>query len=181
MCKRAYRTSIVLSYTTLLGRPTDMLNYRCPDSNLPGGQVASRRKYIRGLVLCWTRKIHSDVSPPYKTPLNFTWVKRGVKRWPKYWLMPTNRQITTCIKGNRGRRIQRRLHRCWIVGWRIMDLVIKAQNDWRDVGLPQVANSQGAGDGTAQWHTRKMFFFHCFLIFGPYNTYWLKLARVSPW
>ena len=45
-----------------------------PDSNIPAGRAAPRQKYIGGLIVGRTSKIHSDISPI--PPLNFT---RGVK------------------------------------------------------------------------------------------------------
>jgi len=49
------------------------------------------------------------------------------------------------LRGNRGRRIQRRSRKCWIEfvdGCTIIiDLINKADNDWRDVGWPSSCNA----------------------------------------
>ena len=63
---------------------SSVLSFWHPNSNLQDARETPRQKYIRGLFLCQTRKIYSDIEPTFSLIL-----RREVKKWeigPKFGL-----------------------------------------------------------------------------------------------
>ena len=116
-------------------------------SNIPDSQVAPCQKYIRGLVLGGTCKINSGISPTFLLFL------RGLKSakfglWDalflKWNLKPTlgasmidlsPPQIWCRLLPHISEKNLQLLRLCWnVIHWCIISLLVKAQNDWHNIG-----------------------------------------------